>query len=502
MKKLKGPSVNAILLSGFVLIIALFAVVIITAYTGLADMERLEGDLYTEHFENMSNLSAMRSNLNAERLDVAVILATPKSRWGPWRTNLDSRMKEDSLALSRLTAAFATNEAQRGRLQRLTGLLDKFTETQDTRVLPSLISGKSAKAEELFRGIQLERHLEMSAILAEMNRAERATAIGRVAETKNKVWRRVGLFVLFGVLLGLVVIGLGVFMRRTVSQQLANRRTAEDALVDSEQKYRDLVEDMSEGIAVANADGILAYVNPRIAEMLEYSPEEMLGKQVAAFVSGESADLLKSETEKRRMGIPGKFEVIFASKTGNRVPLIVSGKPLFKNGKYAGSLGVFVDITERKEAEKELLESESRYRSLFEGIGDSVLVYNLDGRLVDCNEAALKQYGRSRHEFLKLTLADIVHGDFLQLAKMNQEKLWAGGVVVVESVHMRRNGEVFPVEVHARNIAYQGEPAILGVVRDITERKRAEDTIRQSEEKWRLLVQTIPDFVALYDSQG
>ncbi len=502
MRSKEGRSLNAILLSGFILIIALFAVLILTAYTGLADIERSEGYLYARNFENVSSLKTLRSNLNAERLDVAVMLATLRSHWGPWQDDLDLRRREDSLELSRLTAAFATDGVQRGRLQRLTDVLNKFAATRDTQVLPSLDNGKMRKAGELFQGIQLERHLEISAILAEIQEDERAIDSSRVVGIKNRVWRRVEMFALLGFLSGLIVIALAVFMTRTVSRQLASRRVAEDALDESEQNYRDLVEGMAEGLAVDSVDGILAYVNPRLAEMLGYSPAEMVGKRLTEIVAGESLDLAEKEIEKRREGIAGRFEMSFVSKTGKKVPVIASGRSLYAEGRVIGSLGLFVDITERKEGEKDILESEDRYRSLFEGIGDSVLVYNPDGRLVDCNQAALKQYGYSRPEFLQLKLADIVDDDFLESANDNDEKIWAGGVVIVESVHRRRDGKLFPVEVHARKIVYQGEPAILGVVRDISERKRAEESIRQSEEKWRLLVQTIPDYVALYDSQG
>jgi len=138
---------------------------------------------------------------------------------------------------------------------------------------------------------------------------------------------------------------------------------------------------------------------------------------------------------------------------------------------------------ERKRAEEALRASEQRYRQLFEGIGDAVMVYGSQGRFLDCNEATLQRLGYSREEFFRLGAADIVHPDFRPLMKDNLKRIWAGETTVVESAQRCRDGRVIPVEVIARMIEYQREPAILAVVRDITERKRAEDEIRRYLER-------------------
>ncbi len=158
-----------------------------------------------------------------------------------------------------------------------------------------------------------------------------------------------------------------------------------------------------------------------------------------------------------------------------------------------------VKSTQLSYAEDALRESEQRYRQLFEGISDAVLVYSSQGRFLDCNEATLRRLGYSREEFLRLSAADLVHPDFRELMKSNQKRIWAGETTTVESAHLAKDGRLIPVEVSARRIEYQGEPAVLAVVRDITERKRAMEALRQRERELSirsridLIFLTLPD---------
>ncbi|NQT80412.1 MAG: PAS domain S-box protein, partial [Candidatus Aminicenantes bacterium] len=146
------------------------------------------------------------------------------------------------------------------------------------------------------------------------------------------------------------------------------------------------------------------------------------------------------------------------------------------------SISIQRDITESKQAEEALKESETRLRQLFESIPDAVMVLSSEGKFLDCNEVTLQLLGYSQKEFLHLRPADIVHPDFYKTMKENQRKIWAGKKTIVESAHLCKDGSVIPVEVNACKIEYKGEPNILAVVRDITERKKAEEALKESEE--------------------
>jgi PAS domain S-box-containing protein len=153
----------------------------------------------------------------------------------------------------------------------------------------------------------------------------------------------------------------------------------------------------------------------------------------------------------------------------------------------------------KRQAEEALRASEQRYRQLFESIGDAVMVYSFQGRFVDCNEAALQRYGYSHEEFLRRGAGDIVHPDFHQLARDSQERIWAGEAIVVEAVHRCKDGRVIPVEINAHKIEYQGDPAILAVVRDITERNLAEEEIRHHLERIEALLEIDKAIISTLD---
>lgn len=172
------------------------------------------------------------------------------------------------------------------------------------------------------------------------------------------------------------------------------------------------------------------------------------------------------------------------------------------SNEQAGAIVFHTNITERKQMELNLRELEHHYRQLFEGLGDMVVVYSGQGRFLDCNEVTLQRLGYSRAELLSLRVTDIVHPDFYPAMRDNQQKLWAGETTVVESAYCHKNGIMIPVEVNARRINYLGDVAILAVIRDITKRKQIEEALRESEQKYRELVENANSIILRLDHQG
>ena len=139
-------------------------------------------------------------------------------------------------------------------------------------------------------------------------------------------------------------------------------------------------------------------------------------------------------------------------------------------------------VIERKQAEEALRESEEHYRTIFEGVQDAIFVESLDGRILMVNQRACEMFGYSQAEFLTKTVADLVPPGYSTLAAADTD-----GVITSEpreSANLRANGEVFPIEISGRIQVINGEQVLLVVVRDITERKRSEDLLRESEERF------------------
>jgi PAS domain S-box-containing protein len=147
-----------------------------------------------------------------------------------------------------------------------------------------------------------------------------------------------------------------------------------------------------------------------------------------------------------------------------------------------------------------LRESEARYRAFFEGINDAVFVHELDergqpGRFLDCNEAACLRLGYTREELLSLTPRDITEpAEYERLAHRRGE-FGGRGIILIETIHVARDGRKIPVEGNIRLITYLGRPAALSISRDITVRKRTEQDLLESEAKYRLIFDNVGETI-------
>ena len=143
--------------------------------------------------------------------------------------------------------------------------------------------------------------------------------------------------------------------------------------------------------------------------------------------------------------------------------------------------GFMEDITERQLAAMALKESQRRYRLLFEGAGDAIYVHDLEGRLLDANQRAWEGLGYAREELLNLTLMDIDTPECAAREEQHLEDIREKGSLVYESTHVRRDARVIPLEITSRLIEFGGQPAVLSVARDISERQQAEQQRRLYE---------------------
>ncbi len=166
-------------------------------------------------------------------------------------------------------------------------------------------------------------------------------------------------------------------------------------------------------------------------------------------------------------------------------------------------IGTHVDVTERKRAQEALRESETRFRTFVDHAGDALFVYDLEQQMVvDVNRSACEGLGYTRQELIGKT-SSAFHLDSYQ-AEMESvaERAAAGETIFDTHWHRRRDGTVFPVEVHTSLISYGGRRFLLMVARDITDRLRAEEAIRQSEKQLREVIETIPAIAWTNSSDG
>jgi PAS domain S-box-containing protein len=264
-------------------------------------------------------------------------------------------------------------------------------------------------------------------------------------------------------------------------QELADRQRAEQELMLLSEFNSSILEEMADGVAVQDSHGNFTFVNPAAAALVGYTTDEMIGQHWTVFIPPDQRSLVEQADERRRSGITDRYEIELLSKAGTRIPTLVSGRPRSTNGEFAGTIAVFTDISERKRAEQALRESNAQFRTLFEASPDAILL--IDPRdqwlILDCNRTACTMNGYTRDELIgqSVDLINLTPGDPAERAEYLR-RIRQSGALQLETFHRRKNGEVFPVEVVTSLITLGGREVVLGIDRDITERKRAEEAER------------------------
>jgi two-component system sensor histidine kinase UhpB len=281
--------------------------------------------------------------------------------------------------------------------------------------------------------------------------------------------------------------------------EITERKQAEKKLRESEERFRRVVETMKVGLGAIDENGVLTYVNEYLAKMLGYSVDEMIGRPTLDFYYDEESRKAQGEIfAKRRSGMrdPTPYEVTWRRKDGQKVYAILSPTPVFDaDGRYMGSFAIHTDITERKQMEDDLRESEERFRALFESAPDAIFLADPESeKILDANPAASRLLLRPHEEIVGLHQSQLHPPQKNEYARKKfvehiQEAQHEKKTHPIESAVIRSDGYEVPVEVLAQMVYIHGRPVLQGTFRDITERKQAAEALRDSEERYRRLVE-------------
>ena len=156
-----------------------------------------------------------------------------------------------------------------------------------------------------------------------------------------------------------------------IARDITDHKQLEVELRESDGRYRRIVETANEGIWTIDAEGITTFVNARMAEMMGFNVDEMVGKPLFSFLDREGQEIIKKKLERRRKGVREAYEFHLIRRDGSDLWTLMGTSPLTdKDGRYAGSLAMITDINKRKIVENELRESEMRFRQLTENINE------------------------------------------------------------------------------------------------------------------------------------
>ena len=281
----------------------------------------------------------------------------------------------------------------------------------------------------------------------------------------------------------------------------------ETALRESEESYRILAETASDAIIRIDQNSTIEFVNTATERIFGYAPKEMVGQSLTMLMPEEMRQKHRAgfgrylTTGKRNLRWES-IEVPARHKDGHHFPLEISFGEYNRDGKRF-FIGVARDISERRQAEKLLRESEERFAKAFNSSPLSITITSLDtGKLIEVNETFVEVTGYSREEAIGRTTAEL--------------GLWQPNVRDAELETIKRKGQISNTEyqfrlkdgteivglLSAELLEIGGEPCALTVIQDITTRKRAEELIRESEEKFRNLANSISQFAWMADASG
>ena len=285
-------------------------------------------------------------------------------------------------------------------------------------------------------------------------------------------------------------------------RDITTRKKMEVSLRESEQKFRSLVETINDWVWEVDQNGIYTYASPNVKDLLGYEPEEVIGKtpfdlmlpDEAERVAGLFMDIVESQEP-----FTGLENMNF-HKDGRHVILETSGMPVFDNNRnLVGYRGVDRDITERKQAEVALQESEEKYRALVERANDGIVI--AQGNLLKfVNSRFAEMLGYELEELTDAKFTKIVPPEKLNEIMDRQKRRLVGEDVpsIYEIEILKKNGERIPVEVNIGIIKYDEKPANLCFIRNITERKKAEERLRRLA----IIVEQAAEGIAVADLDG
>jgi two-component system, cell cycle sensor histidine kinase and response regulator CckA len=295
------------------------------------------------------------------------------------------------------------------------------------------------------------------------------------AQHKRLFWQLVSAFAFLSLIIATFIVNL------------FKRRVAESLLRKSEDKFRSLVETTSDWIWETDRQGKYTYVSPGVKDLLGYNPYELVGKTPLDLMPPKEAEQFKAilcDVSKPPASIHQMENNIY-HKTGHSVISETNAMPFFDSkGDFSGYRGIDRDITDRKQAEKTLYESEERFRTLAELLPETIYEVDLNGHILFVNESGHKNFQYTPQDVEQgVNIFDLIMERDRARAVNNIQKILHGeSLGLNEYVAVRKDGSTFPVITKSTAIVLEGEAiGVRGFLIDISDRKKLEDQFHKAQ---------------------
>ena len=294
---------------------------------------------------------------------------------------------------------------------------------------------------------------------------------------------------------------------RGVVRDVTEQQMAEKALRESEARYRVVAETASDAIITIEDSGKILFANPAAEKIFGYDVSEMVGSSLTRLVP-ECLRYVHSHAtgpdhkSGRPQAGPDAVRISGLHKSGHEIPLEISLGEFAADNKRVFT-AVVRDVTERMHTEAALEKSNEEYRLLFEGNPHPMWVVDEETyAFLAVNDCTVERYGYSREEFLRMTVKDIRPPEDIPEVLQRVRSTEADYGFAGQWRHRRKDGTIIEAEVSWHRLTFAGRPAKLVLATDVTERKRAEAAVRESEERYRELFENANDIIYTIDLAG
>lgn len=279
----------------------------------------------------------------------------------------------------------------------------------------------------------------------------------------------------------------------------------QEALRNSQEEYRDLVEKISDWVWQVDETMVYTYVSPKSRELFGYEPEEMVGKTPFDFMPADQAELVLKEIRpfvKKRQPITF-VENPMVHRDGHWVWVETNGDPVFDDqGVLRGYRGIDRDITVRKRAEELARESEEQYKTLFESSPLPMWVFCLESlTFLAVNDSMLRHYGYDRDELIGKSIMVIRPEEERSRLEQHLRRLKKGFNKAGVWKHRKKDGTLIDVEITSRSVQWKGKPAAIVLSNDVSERLRAEEQLRKAMSEKETVLRAFPDLYFWLDDR-
>jgi PAS domain S-box-containing protein len=280
---------------------------------------------------------------------------------------------------------------------------------------------------------------------------------------------------------------------------------AEHELADNELRYRRLVNLTGEAVLACDADGVIAFVNAALANLVDRRSEDLVGALFEDLVHDDDLGSFRQRKRPRADGRGDFYELRLKNAEGREVWTVVNTAAIYEGGRITGSVALLTDVSARREAEKSLAIAEQRHRTMLEMSPVGMFHADLTGDLIYVNRKWCEIAGRSSDRDMTPTWKSVMHPDDFETATRQLRVGFETGADFEEDFRLLTAfGEVRWVTVRSVPISVTDESRVgrFGIMDDVSERRAAQEALRHSEELYRSVIETMTEGVCIQDAFG